>query len=72
MLNPWCMVTSVTFLVVGVLFFLGPNVVKQLNVVLDRSIRVVDANVMKYRYLIGLVLLLLSYAMFRLALLVRS
>ena len=72
MLNPLCGAFSAMFFVFGILFFLGPQVIRHLSGVLDRTLNTIDQQLMRHRYVLGLVMFLLSYSMFRLALLLRS
>lgn len=59
---------STISLVAGVLMFLGPRLVVRLNDVLTRHLATLDQPMMRFRYLVGLLLMVSGYLFFRLAL----
>lgn len=64
------LIGSAVALVLGVLCFLAPNAITRLSQVTDRCVGVVSDAVLKHRlarYVFGLGLLLLSFALFRLS-----
>ena len=54
----------------GISIILYPNALLKLNEVLNRTLMALDQRLMRFRHVIGVVLLLVSYLFFRLALLV--
>ena len=64
------MLLSLVALVFGVLMFLSPGVIAGLSRVLDRTVGAVETKLLKRRrarYVMGVLLLLVSFGMFRLA-----
>lgn len=61
------MMLSGLCLAAGVLLVLFPKTVAQLNTAMDRTVRSVDGFVMRYRHLIGTLLLVAGYLFFRMA-----
>lgn len=62
-------VSCVAF-VFGLLMFLGPNVIIGLSRMLDKTVGAVESKLLKKRgarYVLGLLLFLVSFGMFRLA-----
>ena len=54
--------------VMGAVLFLFPDGVHKLSGLLNRTIAAVDEPLLRYRYLIGVLSFVASYALFRLAL----
>ena len=63
---------SLMCIVVGALLFLSPNALVKLNEVLNRAVNVIDTGLLRYRYLVGVLAFVASYAFFKLALLLPS
>ena len=59
---------STISLVAGVLMFLEPRLVVKLNDALTRNLAALDQPMMRFRYLVGLLLMVSGYLFFRLAL----
>ena len=72
MLNRWCLIGSLVLLVGGVLVLFAPNALRKLNAVLTHRLLDMDEQLMRYRYVVGLLMLLVSYALVRLSLLLRG
>ena len=66
MRGAWLMVLSTLSLGLGVLFILFPNPLTRLNSVLNQTLAILDQHLMRYRYLIGALLLVVSYLFFNL------
>lgn len=56
----------------GITFILFPGALLRFSSFLNRTIGVFDQRLMRYRYALGVLLFLLSYGLFRLALLLPS
>lgn len=67
-----CLILSLFSVVLGVALFLFPHPLKQLSGTLNRTLVTLDESLMRYRYVIGGLLFLLSYGLFRVALLVPT
>jgi len=63
---------SVFCLVAGVLFILFPDALLNVNRFLNRIPVVLDERLMRYRYVVGLLLFAVSYGLFQVALLVPT
>ena len=63
---------SVASVALGALLFLSPKSVLRFSEVLNRTLAVLDAQVVRYRYVVGLLAFVASYAFFKLALLLPS
>ncbi|MBI3321572.1 MAG: hypothetical protein HYZ91_04805 [Candidatus Omnitrophica bacterium] len=59
---------SLTSLIVGIMLFLYPKGLVSLSNVLSRTIAVLDAPLLRYRYVVAAIAFLGSYAFFKLAL----
>ncbi len=59
---------STISLVAGVLMFLEPRLIVKLNDALTRNLAALDQPMMRFRYLVGLLLMVSGYLFFRLAL----
>ena len=60
---------SLVCLMSGISFVLFPHALLQLNKALNRSLVVLDQHLMSYRYVVGFLLRLTGYGIFRLAVL---
>lgn len=67
-----CLFLSLTGLVVGSLVVLHPKGVLRLSGALNRTLAVVDDRVVRYRYVIGVLAFVASFAFFKLALMLPS
>jgi uncharacterized membrane protein len=63
---------SVLTLVVGILVILAPRFVVTVNSQLSKALGSVDDLIMRYRHLVGAILLVVAYLCFRLALLIPT
>ena len=72
MLDQRFLVVSGMCLAAGVLLVLFPQAVAQLNSAMDRTVRSVDGFVMRYRHMIGALLLVAAFLFFRMALAVSQ
>lgn len=66
------LVMSLVCLVGGVGFVLFPHPLQAISQALNRTLVALDERLIRYRYVCGLLLFLVSYLCFRLALLVPS
>ena len=66
------LVLSFVSLVLGVLLILYPSAIKQLSSALNRTLAVLDEPIVRYRYGVGLLAFIASYAFFKLALLLPT
>ena len=69
MLNPGWSSLTVVALAGGVLIILAPKFVVRMNKTLNKALVSADGLVMRYRHVIGVLLLLVAYLCFQLALL---
>lgn len=67
--NTGCLLLSLICLVLGVSFILFPRVLQEASRTLNRTLTVLDDRLIRYRYLMGLMLVVASYSLFRLSLL---
>jgi len=67
-----CLLLSLLSVVGGAIFVLFPDALMKLSGALNRTITVLDQRLMGYRYILGVLLFLLSYGLFRLALLLPT
>ncbi len=67
--NLGCLVLSLLCLGVGVWLVLFPHNLLETSRTLNRTLTVLDEYLIRYRYVIGLILVVVSYGLFRLALL---
>jgi len=67
MLNPWWGGLSLVALVGGIAVIVAPTWLVKLNAQLNKTLVSLDEVVVKYRYLVGALLLIVSYLCFRLA-----
>ena len=72
MADATCLFLSLMCLLAAIMLMLFPVSVKQASRALDRTLAVVDDQLVKHRYVFGLVLFLVSYSLFRLALLIPN
>jgi hypothetical protein len=63
---------SAVCLVAAVLFVLYPDALLKLNGVLNRTLVVMDHSLARHRYVVAVALFVVSYLLFRLALMVPS
>ena len=63
---------SLLSVVVGAMFILVPDTLLKLSGALNRTLVTLDERLLRYRHLLGLTLLLLSYGLFQLALIMPS
>jgi hypothetical protein len=61
---------SIVCLMAGVAILIVPQALVKLNSVLNRTLTIFDQFLLRHRYLFGILLLIVSYLFFRLALLV--
>lgn len=69
--SSWLVLSAITLLS-GVLVILAPKWVVRLNNQLSRALLSLDDLIMRYRHLVGAMLLIVAYLCFRLALVVPS
>ena len=67
-----CLLLSVLSVTFGAIFILFPDALMKLNGVLNRTVEILDQRLMRYRYVLGVLLLLLSYGLFQVALLLPT
>jgi hypothetical protein len=60
---------SLLSVVGGAMFVLFPDALMKISGALNRTLAVLDERLMRYRYILGVLLFLLSYGLFRVALL---
>ena len=65
-----CLFVSLICLIAAVMLVLFPRGTMQVSRSLDRTLTILDDYVVKHRYLFSLILFGVSYALFRLALLI--
>lgn len=63
-----CLFLSLLSVVVGAMFVLFPDALQRLGRTLNRTLATLDEQLMRYRYVLGLLLFVASYGLFRLAL----
>ncbi len=68
MTNPWWTALSAVALVGGVLIILAPKFVVSMNRSLNKALLSADDRIMRNRHVIGVLLLIVAYLCFRLAL----
>lgn len=73
MLDRGYLLLSVVGLLLGTMFFLFPNALLRASQAMNRVLMAAaDEQVMRYRYLVGLLFYLASYGIFKLALLLSA
>jgi hypothetical protein len=72
MLDPVWMILSCIALFGGAMVILTPNVLLRMNNHLAKALVSVDDLVLKYRHVVGAMLLIVAYLCFRLALLIPT
>jgi len=72
MMNPLWMILSLVTLVAGTLVILAPNFIVSSNKRLSKVLFSTDDLVMRHRHAVGVLLFIVAYLCFRLALLVAS
>ena len=65
-----CLLLSAMCLMAGGAFFLYPDPLLRISMALNRTMAVLDQKLVRFRYLVGLLLFISSYLLFKLALLV--
>ena len=65
-----CLVLSLLFLVAAVAFILFPRGLLSLSRAMNRTLIVLDDQLVRHRYLVSLVLFAVSYMVFKLSLLI--
>ena len=68
--DPGCLFVSLVCLVAAIMLVLFPSSIAQASRSLDRTLTVLDDHLVKHRYVFSVVLFAVSYALFRLALLI--
>jgi len=68
--EPGCFILSLLCLVAAVALVLFPHGLLNLSRNLNRTLTVLDDQLVRYRYLLSLVLVAVSYGLFRLSLLI--
>ena len=66
------LMVSLICLVAGVAFILYPHPLLNLSRALNRTLEVLDESLIRYRYVLGVLLAVVSYLLFRLAFLVPA
>ena len=59
---------SLVSLMVGAVFILFPHPLSKLSTTLNKTLVLADDHIMRYRHVIGVLLMLVSYGLFKLAL----
>ncbi|MBI2104715.1 MAG: hypothetical protein HYT90_03915 [Candidatus Omnitrophica bacterium] len=65
-----CLFLSLVCLIVGASFILFPHALLGASRALNRTLTVLDDRLIRHRYVMGLLLFAVSYALFRLSLLI--
>ncbi len=70
MIEPISLLLSGVCLITAVLFVLFPNPLLRISSGLNRTLIVLDQKLMQHRYLVAVLLFIVSYLLFRLALMI--
>ena len=62
------LILSVVCLVAAAVLILFPKAIEQLNELVNRTVVLTDKNLMRYRHVLGVVLFITAYLLFRLSL----
>lgn len=73
MLDRGCLIVSLLGVVMGTMFFLFPNGLLRLSKAVNRAlVAAPDEQLLRHRYLVGLLCFVASYGLFKLALLIPA